>query len=920
MKIVPSPFIVPRYPSKRARRFLGVAAIFLAAVSIGNAQEEARTVFNDSIGALPPKAAPTVRALGTPELSGTLEFSVALHMRNFKHLQKRVAKGETIPAEEMESSYLPLPNDYHAVKEWLKAQGFTIVQQDSSRLAIFARGTLEQIEKAFETKMVGVTVEGVNYAAASVAPSLPQSVADPVLGINGLQPFHHLHKQINRRPQATTGITYKINDILTCYDAKNSGVTGAGQTIAILIDTTPATSDLTKFWTANSISQSLSNVTTINVNNKTLPAVSGEETLDVEWTSGIASGAKIRVYATGDLDDTSLDKGLSKIITDVGSDATIHQLSISLGEGETYETSSQFTTDAQYFATLASKGVSTFVSSGDGGSTPDDTGTGNEDAGPLQVEYYSSDPSVTGVGGTTLHVTGSDVRSSETTWSGSGGGVSIQFAKPSWQVGTGVPSGTKRFVPDVAMPADPDTGAYVYLQGSAQTIGGTSWAAPTWAGFCALINQARANAGKTGGIGLLNPSLYPLIGTSNFYDVTSGSNAEGSKAAGKYSATVGYDETTGIGTPDVGVLINTLVGQTATAPTLTGFSPTSGPVGTSVTINGTNFSGVTAMAFNGTAASYTVNSATQIVATVPTGATTGTIKVTTSAGSATSSSAFTVTTATVPAPTISSFSPTSGAVGSSVTITGSNFTNASAVTFNGTGAAYTVNSATQITATVPTGATSGTIKVTTPGGTATSAASFTVTTSPGTGTSVVISQVYGGGGGSTSIYANDYIELFNPTSATVDLNTYSVQYASATGTSWSVTDLSGSIAPGHYYLVAEEAGSVGSALPTPDASGKIAMSASAGKVALAKSQTAITGHASASVVDFVGYGSTANDYEGSGPAPTLSASTADFRAGNGRTDTNNNAADFTAASPNPRDAQSAPASVRAEDELAGEVK
>ena len=656
MKIVPSQSIAPRrQPVFRLPR-LGLALLLsFAAASAASAQEEERVSFPGSIGALPPKAAATEHALAAPRMADTLEFSVALHLRNFKHLQKRIAKGETIPAEEVESSYLPLPNDYHALKHWLKEQGFTITQEDSSREAIFAKGTLEQIEKAFQTRMVGVTFEGAEYPAATEAPSLPASVATAVLGVNGLQPFHHLHKHASIRKEAA-GVTYKIADILTCYDAKNSGVTGAGQTIAILIDTTPSTSDVSKFWTANGIAQSLSNLTTINVNNTTLPAVSGEETLDVEWTSGIASGAKIRVYATGSLTDTNLDKGLSKIITDVGSDATIHQLSISLGEGETYETSSQFTTDAQYFATLASKGVSTFVSSGDGGSTPDDTGSGNEDAGPLQVEYYSSDPSVTGVGGTTLHVTGSDVRSSETTWSGSGGGVSIQFAKPSWQTGTGVPSGTKRFVPDVAMPADPNTGAYVYLQGSAQTIGGTSWAAPTWAGFCALINQARANAGKIGGIGLLNPSLYPLIGTSNFYDVTSGSNAEGSKAAGKYAATVGYDETTGVGTPDVGVLINTLVGQTSTAPTLTGFSPTSGPVGTSVTLTGTNFNGVTAVAFNGTSASYTVNSATQIVATVPSGATSGTIKVTTSGGSATSSAAYTVTTATVPAPTVSSAS------------------------------------------------------------------------------------------------------------------------------------------------------------------------------------------------------------------------------------------------------------------------
>ena len=192
-------------------------------------------------------------------MADTLEFSVALHMRHFKHLQKRIARGETIPAEEMEASYLPLPNDYQAVKLWLKAQGFTITQEDASRVSIFAKGTLEQIEKAFQTKMVGVTFDGAEYPAATEAPSLPASVAAPVLGVNGLQPFHHLHKHNSIRKQAT-GVTYKINDILTCYDAKNSGVTGKGQTIAILIDTTPSTSDLTKFWTANSVAQSLSNV------------------------------------------------------------------------------------------------------------------------------------------------------------------------------------------------------------------------------------------------------------------------------------------------------------------------------------------------------------------------------------------------------------------------------------------------------------------------------------------------------------------------------------------------------------------------------------------------------------------------------------------------------------------------------------
>jgi large repetitive protein len=161
------------------------------------------------------------------------------------------------------------------------------------------------------------------------------------------------------------------------------------------------------------------------------------------------------------------------------------------------------------------------------------------------------------------------------------------------------------------------------------------------------------------------------------------------------------------------------------APTLTGFSPSSGPVGTSVTLNGTGFTGVSGVAFKGTSAGYTVNSDSQVTATVPSGASSGPITVSTSGGTATSASNFTV----IPPPAITGFSPASGPVGTTVTISGSGLTGATAVAFNGTSATYTVNSDSQVTATVPSGASSGPITVTTGGGTATSTSGFTVTAS-----------------------------------------------------------------------------------------------------------------------------------------------------------------------------------------------
>ena len=165
---------------------------------------------------------------------------------------------------------------------------------------------------------------------------------------------------------------------------------------------------------------------------------------------------------------------------------------------------------------------------------------------------------------------------------------------------------------------------------------------------------------------------------------------------------------------------------------------------------------------------------------------------------------------------------------------------------------------------------------------------------------VVINEVYGGGGNAGSTYKNDFIELYNNGTAAVDLSGWSVQYASAAGTSWSVTALSGSIPAHGFYLVQELAGSGGTVdLPAPNATGTINMSGTAGKVILCNTTVAQTtaSPAGAQIIDKVGFGSTAY-FEGAGPTPAPSNTTSVQRNPAGK-DTDNNSVDFTTGAPSP---------------------
>jgi kumamolisin len=412
----------------------------------------------------------------------TLSFSLAIPASASSQLEASVAKGEVVPVSELNSTYAVPQAEIDPLVAWLKSEGFEIKLVSKDRTSVIASATVTQIEKSLQVSMVRVTKAGITYTATRNAPSLPADIAASVHAIGGLQPFRHAHKHSrqltpkNRNgmarnapesgesdpaPNISNAPPYLVSEVIKAYGADNLNLTGKGQVIAILIDTFPVDSDLQAFWTRNGTATTMAQVTKINVTGATLAAPEGEETLDAQWTSGIAPEAQIRIYASGTLQFVDLDQALDSILTDLSTLSGMGQLSISLGLGESFMQQGEVRTQHQKFLRLAAAGVNVFVSSGDAGSNPDSSGQNSD--GPLQAEFSSSDPCVVGVGGTTLALAPDGSVAEETGWSDGGGGKSVLFPRPAWQIGAGMPSGANRLVPDVSLTADPNDGALVPL-------------------------------------------------------------------------------------------------------------------------------------------------------------------------------------------------------------------------------------------------------------------------------------------------------------------------------------------------------------------------------------------------------------------------------------------------------------------------
>lgn len=426
-----------------------------------------------------------------------------------------------------------------------------------------------------------------------------------------------------------------------------------------------------------------------------------EISLDVEAVHSVCIDCRILLVEAN-------DNSLSNLAAAVNEAAALGANVISNSYGAAESGLDQSTFDS-FAPKYRQSGVIVVASSGD-------------DAFAAGAQFPADVNDVVAVGGTTLTSDfDSGAWAGETVWHGAGSGCSAfdtpqawQSAAPGW---TAAGCGSRRGVADVAADADPNSGLYVWNTVSNPctddpndqvnpcwyVVGGTSLAAPIIAATYALA----ANPGT-----VASPDSLPYAHFRSLHDVKTGAN--GSCASTICKGAAGYDGPTGMGSP------NGLLGFSIGEPIVTSFTPTSGPAGTTITINGSGFTQASAVTIGGTPVqSFTVDSDIKITAVAGNG-TTGQVAVTTPGTTGTSGTAHFDF-----APIITSFTPKGGGTGTTVTITGAGFGGASAVKFGGTDAAsFHVDSDTQITATVAAGTHTGPITVTGAGGTGTSSAPF----------------------------------------------------------------------------------------------------------------------------------------------------------------------------------------------------
>ncbi len=443
--------------------------------------------------------------------------------------------------------------DIEAVKAFAKKHKLKVTSVDPARRAVHLHGKLDAVKVAFEPELEGLYSPGEDapsYRGRTGPLTIPAQLDGIVLAVLGIDDRPQSAKQLRiiATPDAAA-TSYTPPQIAEAY-AFPTSATGRGETIGIIeLGGGYQTSDLQTYF--QGLSLSAPNVTAVAVDGGsnspgTDTGADTEVMLDIEVAGAIAPDAAIVVYFAPNTDRGFID-AVSQAVHDTAHKPSV--VSISWGGSEDSWTAQGRSQMEQILTEAGGLGVTVTVAAGDNGSTDSVTD------GQQHVDFPASAPHALACGGTSLRASAAQI-SSETVWNTTGhgttgGGVSRQFALPSYQSAAKVPANVDsgkpgRGVPDVSADADPQTGYKVRADGADQTVGGTSAVAPLWAGLIALLNQS---AGAP--LGFAQPRLYPLLGSAAFRDITSGNN-------GAYSAGPGWDACTGLGSPDGSALAQQL--------------------------------------------------------------------------------------------------------------------------------------------------------------------------------------------------------------------------------------------------------------------------------------------------------------------------------------------------------------------------
>ena len=549
--------------------FLKIIATFVVAWSLGRCP-----VFGAALKTLSghvPAVTSRLAATGRVPATNQLHLAIGVPLRDAAGLDQFLGQVSD-PASPNFRNYLtpemftarfgPTEQDYAAVQNFARTNGLTIVATHGNRLLLDVAGPAAAVEKAFHIKLRTYRhpTENRDFFAPDTEPTVNAAV--PVLDVSGLNDFARLHPNLRMQdtasrsltPQAGSGSggTYLGDDFRNAY-VPGTPLTGAGEMVGLVQFDGFYASDIATYATLAGGGRTNIVIQTVLLDGfsgtPTTGANSGniEVSLDIEMAMSMAPGlAKIVVFeAPNNL------AYFNDVLNAMATNYLVKNLSTSWGGGSPNATSENI------FKQLAAQGQSFF------------NATGDSDAFVGAVSFPSESVNITQVGGTTLTTgTGADYNS-ETVWNrgngvGSSGGISTTYSIPSWQQGISMAansgSTTMRNIPDVALTAD-NVEDY-YGNGTSGSVGGTSCAAPLWAGFLALVNQQAAAAGRAP-VGFANPSLYAIARGPNyascFHDTTMGNNFSSSSPS-LFAATTGYDLCTGWGTPAGTNLINALFG------------------------------------------------------------------------------------------------------------------------------------------------------------------------------------------------------------------------------------------------------------------------------------------------------------------------------------------------------------------------